>query len=34
MFDKAPKHGGFKFRSGFVVNRHGLISLLGAEYRY
>src|ERR1700690_3523199 len=27
MLDKAPKDGGFKFRSGFVVNRHGLISL-------
>src|SRR6266850_3849502 len=22
MPDKAPEHGGFKFRSGFVVNRH------------
>jgi len=23
MFDQAPEHGGFKFCSGFVVNRHG-----------
>jgi hypothetical protein len=22
MLDKAPEDGGFKFRSGFVVNRH------------
>jgi hypothetical protein len=22
MFDEAPEHRGFKFRSGFVVNRH------------
>jgi hypothetical protein len=23
MFDQAPENGGFKFRSGFVVNGHG-----------
>ena len=23
MFDQAPEHRGFKFRSGFVVDRHG-----------
>jgi hypothetical protein len=22
MFDEAPEHRSFKFRSGFVVNRH------------
>jgi hypothetical protein len=26
MFDQPPEHGRFKFRSGFVVNRHAVIS--------
>jgi hypothetical protein len=33
MFDKAPEHGGLKFRSGFVVNRHDLVSLFRGMMR-
>src|SRR3984893_15152810 len=34
MLDKAPEDGGFKFRSGFVINRHAALSPLPEGYRY
>jgi hypothetical protein len=28
MFDEAPENRGFELRSGFVVNRHGALSIV------